>query len=100
MVAHGGVISVYMMANRRQGALYTGVTSDLPRRAWEHREGVNPGFTRKYGCRRLVWYEVHEEMTAAIQRESNIKHYSRAWKINLIEAMNPDWLDLYLRLNG
>jgi putative endonuclease len=84
------------MASRRNGTLYIGVTSDLVRRAWEHREGVVPGFTRRYGCRLLVWYEVHESMVAALQREKTMKGYPRKWKLNLIEAMNPEWRDLYL----
>lgn len=91
---------VYMMASKRKGTLYTGVTSDLPRRGYEHREGLAPGFTRTYACKMLVWYEAHETMLAAIQREKTIKHYVRQWKLNLIEELNPNWDDLYETLNG
>jgi putative endonuclease len=87
------------MASRKNGTLYTGMTSDLARRAFEHREGALGGFTKRYGVHRLVWYESFELITAAMQRERAIKHYPRQWKINLIEADNPDWLDLYNRLN-
>ena len=96
MVSSEGAIAVYIMASARNGTLYVGVTSDLVRRAWEHREGVVPGFTRKYGCKLLVWYGVHESMVAAAQRERTIKGYRRAWKLKMIETMNPDWRDLYL----
>lgn len=91
---------VYMMASKRKGTLYTGVTSDLPRRAYEHREGLAPGFTRTYACKMLVWYEAHDTALAAIQREKTIKHYVRQWKLNLIEELNPNWDDLYETLNG
>jgi putative endonuclease len=84
-------IAVYMMASRKYGTIYTGVTSQLPGRFWEHREGLLSGFTRKYNVRRLVWYECHETMEAAIRRETAIKKYKREWKINLIERDNPDW---------
>ena len=87
--------AVYMMASRRNGTLYTGVTSDLARRTHEHREGRVPGFTRRYGCTRLVWYERYDLMVAAIAREKQIKGCSRAKKLALIEAMNPQWRDLY-----
>jgi putative endonuclease len=87
---------VYIMASQRNGTLYTGVTNDLIHRTWEHREGLLQGFTRKYGCKILVWYEEHYDITDAIQREKNIKQYYRKWKLNLIEAMNPNWDDLYL----
>ena len=86
---------VYIMASRRNGTLYTGVTSDLPGRVWEHREGVLDGFTKRYAVKMLVWYEAFDDIRDAIQREKTIKKYSRAWKINLIEAMNPQWRDLY-----
>src|ERR1700753_4236308 len=88
------------MASHKNGTLYTGVTSHLSRRAFEHREGALGGFTKRYGVRRLVCFERHELITAAMQRERTIKGYPRQWKINLIEAENPDWLDLYNRLNG
>jgi putative endonuclease len=83
------------MANRKSGAIYTGVTSDLPQRAWQHREGVADGFTRRYGCKMLVWYELHATMEAAIGREKQIKGGSRSRKLALIKAMNPEWRDLY-----
>ena len=83
------------MASRRNGTLYTGLTSDLPKRAYEHREGLVPGFTTKYGCKILVWYEVHETMIAAITRERQIKAGNRKKKLALIEGLNPEWKDLY-----
>jgi putative endonuclease len=86
---------VYMITNRRNGTIYTGVTSNMPRRAYEHREGLIPGFSTKYGCKLLVWYEVHDNMPAAIEREKQIKGGNRAKKIALIEAFNPEWKDLY-----
>jgi putative endonuclease len=86
---------VYIVANRRRGTLYTGVTSDLPRRAFEHREGLVKGFTTKYGCKVLVWFKLHETMIDAITREKQIKAGSRVKKLALIEAMNPEWKDLY-----
>ncbi len=87
--------AVYIVANRRNGTLYTGVTSDLPRRAFEHREGTIKGFSAQHGCKMLVWYELHETMTAAIEREKQVKGGSRRKKIALIEAMNPAWRDLF-----
>ncbi len=89
---------VYILANRRRGTLYTGVTSNLPERIFHHREGLTPGFTSRYGCNRLVFYERYERMDEAIAREKQIKGGSRARKIALIEAMNPDWRDLYMSL--
>jgi len=86
---------VYIVANKRDGVLYVGVTSNLPKRAWEHREGVVAGFTKRYGLTLLVYFEWHDEITLAIQREKNIKHWSRAWKIELIQSMNPEWKDLF-----
>ena len=86
---------VYMVTSQRNGTIYTGVTSNLMRRVWEHREGVLDGFTKDYGVKRLVWYEVHQDVHAAIQREKNIKHWPRRWKLALIEQMNPQWRDLY-----
>jgi len=86
---------VYIMANKRNGTLYTGVTSNLPGRAFQHRTGLTKGFTAKYGCKLLVWYEVHESMYEAIVREKQIKGGSRANKLALIEALNPSWKDLY-----
>jgi len=86
---------VYIMTNKPSGTLYVGVTSDLPRRIWEHREGVIEGFTKRHGLKLLVDVEHHETIQLAIQREKNIKHWSRAWKIDLIQSMNPGWDDLY-----
>jgi putative endonuclease len=86
---------VYIVANKRHGTLYTGVTANLPRRAFEHREGLLKGFSAKYGCKMLVWYELHETMIEAIMREKQIKAGSRAKKLALIEALNPEWKDLY-----
>jgi putative endonuclease len=86
---------VYIMANRRNGVLYVGVTSDLPGRAYQHREGLLAGFTKRYGLKMLVYYEQHDDIRAAIQREKNIKHWSRAWKVRMIHEMNPEWKDLY-----
>ena len=85
---------LYILASRPHGTLYTGVTSDLVRRAFEHRNGDSL-FTSRYGVFRLVYFEVHDAITAAIQREKNIKHWPRRRKINLIEESNPDWRDLY-----
>jgi putative endonuclease len=87
--------AVYIMANRRNGTIYTGVTSDLVQRAWQHREGHSPGFTHRYECKLLVWYELHGTMEAAILREKQLKGGSRAKKLALIEAMNPEWKDLF-----
>jgi putative endonuclease len=86
---------VYTMTNRANGTLYTGVTSDMLRRAFEHRNGLIKGFTKRYGLKRLVWFEFHDEIQSAIQRESSIKHWPRAWKVRLIVSMNPEWNDLY-----
>ena len=88
----------YIMTNRRDGALYVGVTSDLAKRVWQHREGVVDGFTKKYRLKRLVYAERHNGILSAIQREKNIKHWPRAWKIDLIAAQNPDWNDLFEQL--
>ena len=86
---------VYIVASGRNGTLYVGVTGNLPRRAFEHREALLPGFSKKYGCKVLVWYELHETMIGAITREKQIKAGSRAKKLALIEALNPEWEDLY-----
>jgi putative endonuclease len=85
-------------ANKRRGTLYTGVTANLPKRAFEHREGLVKGFTTKYGCKVLVWYEVHESVIEAITREKQIKAGSRSKKLALIETLNPEWKDLYDQL--
>ena len=98
MVTRDGTIAVYIMASGQHGTLYIGVTSDLIRRAYEHREGLVAGFTKKYGCKRLVWYEAHELMTDAIQREKSLKRWPRDWKLNLVESHNPQWDDLYATL--
>jgi putative endonuclease len=89
---------VYIMTNKPDGTLYVGVTSNLARRVYEHREGLMDGFTKRYGLKRLVWYEPHDDIRYAIQREKTIKHWSRAWKVNLILMMNPTWTDLYTDL--
>jgi putative endonuclease len=87
--------AVYIMTNRRNGTLYTGVTSNLPQRVWQHREGAADGFTKRYGCKMLVGFEMHDNMEAAILREKQIKAGSRKKKLALIEAFNPQWRDLY-----
>jgi putative endonuclease len=86
---------VYLLASRRHGTLYLGVTSDLLRRVWEHKNKVVQGFTATYCVSRLVWYEAHSDIAAAITREKQIKKWRRDWKIALIEADNPEWRDLY-----
>ena len=86
---------VYFMSNKRDGIIYCGVTSDISRRAYEHREGLIEGFTKRYGLKRLVWMEFHDSMADAIQRECSIKRWPRAWKVRLIHQYNPDWDDLY-----
>jgi putative endonuclease len=85
----------YIMASAPNGTLYAGVTNDLVRRVYEHREGLVEGFTARYEIKMLVYYERHETALSAIQREKNVKHWSRKWKIDLIRKMNPDWRDLY-----
>jgi putative endonuclease len=87
--------SVYILTNKPFGTLYVGVTSDLAGRTWQHRNKVMPGFTARYGLDRLVWFEQHDSIEAAIGREKQIKRWKRAWKIRLIEATNPDWHDLF-----
>ena len=94
MVAQDSLIAVYIMASERNGTLYTGVTSALVSRAQQHKLGVFEGFSKAYGCKRLVWYETHATMLAAIAREKRIKRWRRAWKLALIEAQNPEWRDL------
>jgi putative endonuclease len=89
---------VYIMTNRPNATLYVGSTTNLARRAWEHREGVADGFAKRYGLRRLVNAEPHESILAAKQREVNMKHWPRAWKVRLILKHNPQWQDLYYRL--
>jgi len=87
--------AVYLLANKKNGTLYVGVTSDLAKRVWEHKNNLVEGFSKHYNLHRLVWYEVHESMESAIIREKRLKGRKRAWKLELIENMNPDWLDLY-----
>jgi len=86
---------VYLLASKRNGTLYIGVTSDLVKRVWEHKSHVVDGFTKDYGVEQLVWYEIHETMESAIQREKALKEWQRAWKLKLIEEANPNWEDLY-----
>ncbi len=86
---------VYVLASRRNGTLYIGVTSDLVQRIWQHKHDLVKGFTQKYRVHTLVWYEIHATMESAIGREKAIKEWQRAWKIELIEASNPEWQDLY-----
>jgi len=86
---------VYFVTNRRNGILYTGVTSNLPRRAFEHREGLINGFTERYGLKKLIYFERFDDIRYAIQREKSIKHWPRAWKVRLIHSLNPEWDDLY-----
>ena len=90
--------AVYIMANKRNGTLYTGVTSNLLQRVHQHREGALPGFTGRHGCKLLVWYERYDDMVGAIEREKQIKGGSRKRKLALIETLNPDWRDLYVDL--
>ncbi len=85
----------YFMTNRRDGVLYVGVTSNLPSRTFQHREGLVQGFTKRYGLKRLVYYEYFDDIRDAIQREKAAKRWPRAWKVKLIHSMNPDWNDLY-----
>ena len=91
---------VYLLASKRNGTLYVGVTNDLARRTWEHRESLVPGFTKKYGVRTLVYFESFDDINRAIHRESRLKKYRREWKINLIEHDNPHWNDLAPTLTG
>jgi len=86
---------VYILASKRNGTLYIGVTSDLPKRIYEHRNDLVKGFTQKYGVHMLVYYEMHNDIREAIQRESQMKAWKRAWKLELIEKENPDWNVLY-----
>jgi predicted GIY-YIG superfamily endonuclease len=90
--------AVYILASRRNGTLYTGVTSNLLQRVWQHRTGVVPGFTKRYGCKILVWYELYSTMPTAITREKQIKGGSRKRKLAIIEGANPTWRDLYEKL--
>ena len=87
--------SVYILASKRNGTLYIGVTSDLVKRIWEHKNNMVEGFSKRYNVHHLVWFEMHEIMESAIQREKRLKEWKRAWKLELIESANPDWQDLY-----
>jgi putative endonuclease len=91
---------VYMLTNHENGTLYIGVTSDLIKRVWQHKNGVADGFTKKYSLHTLVWYEPHESMASAISREKALKNWHRMWKLRLIEQINPDWRDLYPQVVG
>jgi putative endonuclease len=86
---------VYILASDRNGTLYVGVTSDLIKRVWEHKNGMVPGFTKRYNVHNLVWYEMHDSMESAIAREKAIKEWKRQWKLELIERENMEWKDLY-----
>jgi putative endonuclease len=87
--------AVYILTNRRNGTLYIGVTSELVKRVWEHKNNMVEGFTKRYSVHQLVWYEIHESMESAILREKRLKDWKRSWKLKLIEKTNPDWQDLY-----
>jgi putative endonuclease len=90
---------VYILASQPHGTLYTGMTDNLVRRVWEHKAKAVPGFTTRYGVDRLVWFELHETRESAWQRERSIKEWRRAWKIQLIESNNQQWIDLYSSLS-
>lgn len=90
--------AVYILASRRNGTLYIGVTGDLIKRVWQHKNGEVQGFTKRYDVHRLVYYELHTDMMEAIRREKQLKKWNRAWKIELIEQENPEWCDLWLEL--
>ena len=87
--------AVYILASKRNGTLYIGVTSDLVKRIWEHKTNMIEGFTKRYAVHLLVWYELHESMESAIEREKRLKEWKRKWKLGLIEGANPNWQDLY-----
>ncbi|MBS3952973.1 MAG: GIY-YIG nuclease family protein [Methylomicrobium sp.] len=91
---------VYILASQLNGTLYVGVTSDLVKRVYQHREGMVEGFTKRYGVKILVWFEIHEMMESAIRREKQLKNWSRIAKIELIEQQNPKWLDLWLTISS
>ncbi len=88
--------AVYLLSNKPYGTLYLGVTSNLPGRTWQHQNDQVEGFTRRYNIHLLVWFEIHDTMIAAIEREKQIKKWNRDWKVNLIQGMNPEWRDLSL----
>ena len=87
--------AVYILASKRNGTLYIGVTSNLAKRIWEHKNNMVEGFTKRYAVHRLVWYELHDSMESALTREKRMKNWKRKWKLELIEKKNPKWLDLY-----
>ena len=87
--------AVYILANERNGTIYIGVTSDLVKRVWEHKHDLVEGFTKQYRVHTLVWFELHDDMTQAIQREKQLKKWNRSWKLRMIELKNPDWRDLW-----
>ena len=89
---------VYILASQKNGTLYTGITSDLVKRVWQHKNNVVEGFSKKYHVHLLVWYEVHNEIETAITREKQIKEWKRLWKLELIEKINPTWRDLYIEI--
>ncbi len=91
---------VYMLASQRNGTIYTGVTSDLVQRVWQHKNNLVSGFTKQYQVHDLVWYELHSDMLSAISREKQIKEWRRKWKIHLIEKSNPYWDDLYMDIGS
>ena len=91
---------VYLLASDRNGTLYVGVTNDIVRRVFEHKSKFVPGFTKRYGVDRLVWYEIYEDPTSAITREKELKKWRREWKIRLIEEQNPQWIDLYPQISS
>ena len=90
--------AVYILASRKNGVLYIGVTAELKRRVWEHKEGIGSAFTKRYNAHKLVYFEAHPTMESAISREKQLKNWKRAWKIALIESANPDWVDLWEEL--
>ena len=91
---------VYILASKRNGTLYIGVTSDLVQRIWQHRNGIVDGFSNRHSIKTLVWYEMHATMESGIRREKALKKWNRAWKLKLIEERNPDWIDLWPEING
>ena len=90
---------VYILSSKRNGTLYTGITSDILKRVYEHKHGLVEGFTKKYKVHYLVWYEIHQSVESAITREKQIKKWKRNWKLQLIEKENPEWMDLYQRIS-
>ena len=87
--------AVYILASKKNGVLYTGVTSNLVKRIWEHKQGLAEGFSKKYNVKQLVYFELHDDMYAAIVREKNFKKWKRDWKLNLIDKLNPEWIALW-----